>query len=250
MARFDDDLSGRTVVVTGGSRGLGIRIAGAFVDAGASVVIAARDRNALTAAALQLGREVVPVAGDIADREFCEHLVSVAVERFGGLDTFVANAAVSPSYTLAKGIDDATWRSVLDVNVTGTFLCVQAAAAAMQRGGSIIVTSSVLGQRPRRRLSAYSVSKAALDGLVKALALDYADDGIRVNAIAPGWFDSDLTLSWQAKPELAAQILDHTTMGRWGDIDELVGSYLFLASPASSFMTGTTLAVDGGYLLR
>jgi NAD(P)-dependent dehydrogenase (short-subunit alcohol dehydrogenase family) len=119
----------------------------------------------------------------------------------------------------------------------------------MGDGGRLIFTGSVLGERPRRGLSAYSASKAGLVGMAKGLALDLAPAGITVNVVAPGWFDSPLAESWMRSPELSATITDHTALDRWGAPGELAGAYLFLASDASAFVTGTVLTVDGGYLL-
>jgi len=141
------------------------------------------------------------------------------------------------------------WREILDVNLTGGFLGARAAARVMGEGGRIVFTGSVIGERPRGGLSAYSASKAGLVGLAKALALDLASAGITVNVVAPGWFDSPLVDSWKHHPELGPTVLAHTAMHRWGTPNDLVGSYLFLASDASSFVTGTVLTVDGGYLL-
>jgi NAD(P)-dependent dehydrogenase (short-subunit alcohol dehydrogenase family) len=119
----------------------------------------------------------------------------------------------------------------------------------MGDGGRVIFTGSVLGERPRRGLGAYSASKAGLVGLAKGLALDLAPSGITVNVVAPGWFDSPLAEGWMRNPDLAAAITGHTAQGRWGDPGDLAGAYRFLASDAAAFVTGTVLTVDGGYLL-
>jgi NAD(P)-dependent dehydrogenase (short-subunit alcohol dehydrogenase family) len=145
------------------------------------------------------------------------------------------------------------WRDVVDVNLTGAFLGARAAARVMTEpetgSGRIVFTGSVLGERPREGLAAYSASKAGLIGLAKALALDLAPAGVTVNVVAPGWFDSPLVEPWKHHPELGAGVLAHTALKRWGAPDDLVGAYLFLASDASAFVTGTVLTVDGGYLL-
>ena len=138
---------------------------------------------------------------------------------------------------------------MLDVNLTGAFLGARAAARVMGDGGRLIFTGSVLGERPREGLTAYSASKAGLVGLAKGLALDLAPAGITVNVFAPGWFDSPLADGWMNDPELSARITGHTAQGRWGAPADLAGAYLFLASDASAFVTGTVLNVDGGYLL-
>ena len=124
-----------------------------------------------------------------------------------------------------------------------------AAAAVMHDGGSIIATGSVLADRPRMGSTVYSTSKAGVVGLVKALAVDLAARGITVNAVAPGWFESPLAAGWMANEELSRSIVDHTTAGRWGRSEDIAGAYLFLASPAASYITGSVIAVDGGYLL-
>jgi NAD(P)-dependent dehydrogenase (short-subunit alcohol dehydrogenase family) len=145
--------------------------------------------------------------------------------------------------------DPSVWRRVLEVNLTGAFLGARAAARVMGEGGRLIFTGSVLGERPREGLSAYSASKAGLVGMAKGLALDLASSGITVNVVAPGWFDSPLAAAWKNNPELAAGVIDHTAQRRWGEPGDLAGAYLFLASDASAFVTGAVLSVDGGYLL-
>jgi NAD(P)-dependent dehydrogenase (short-subunit alcohol dehydrogenase family) len=141
------------------------------------------------------------------------------------------------------------WRRVLEVNLTGAFLGARAAARVMGEGGRLIFTGSVLGERPRKGLSAYSASKAGLNGLAKGLALDLASSGITVNVVAPGWFDSPMADPWMSSPRLTAAITGHTAFERWGAPNELAGAYQFLASDAAAFVTGAVLSVDGGYLL-
>src|SRR5438046_5099008 len=140
---------------------------------------------------------------------------------------------------------------MLDVNLTGAFLVSRAAARVMvaDTGGRLIFTGSVLGERPRAGLAAYSASKAGLVGLAKGLALDLAPAGITVNVVALGWFDSPLVEPWKNDTELGAGVLAHTAQRRWGAPTDLVGAYQFLASDASAFVTGTVFTVDGGYLL-
>ena len=171
------------------------------------------------------------------------------VSAWGGLDVWISNAGISPIVAGPLQTDASTWRRVLDVNLTGAFLGARAAARVMGDGGRLIFTGSVLGERPREGLTAYSASKAGLVGLAKGLALDLAPAGITVNVVAPGWFDSPLADGWMNDPELSARITGHTAQGRWGAPADLAGAYLFLASDASAFVTGTVLNVDGGYLL-
>lgn len=243
------DVAGRRVVVTGASRGLGVLIATAFSRAGARVALAARDEAALAELAAVLDGETLVVPTDVGDPEDNEALAAAVVEAWGGLDVWVANAGVSPVLGGPERTTPELWRTVIDVNLSGAYYGARAAAASMGGGGRIIVTASVLGERPRRGLVAYAASKAGVIAMVKALALDLAPRRVLVNAVAPGWFDSPLTEPWQAHEGLSASILEHTPLGRWGRTDELTGAYLFLASDAASFITGTVLTVDGGYSL-
>ena len=211
----------RRVVITGAGRGLGAVLAHAFSQAGARVALVARTGSELEALADALPGSALVLPGDVA----------------GPLQT-----------------DPDAWRRVLDVNLTGAFLGARAAARVMDPatggdGGRIILTGSVLGDRPRAGLAAYSASKSGLSAMAKALALDLADAGITVNVVAPGWFASPLTEGWMADPERSEAITGHTAQRRWGDPADLPGAYLFLASDAARFVTGTTVTVDGGYLL-
>jgi NAD(P)-dependent dehydrogenase (short-subunit alcohol dehydrogenase family) len=171
------------------------------------------------------------------------------VAEWGGVDVWICNAGISPIVAGPRRTDPSVWRDVIDVNLTGAFLGARAASRVMRDGGRIIFTGSVLGERPREGLCAYSASKAGLVGLAKALALDLATSAVTVNVVAPGWFDSPLADGWKNNEELAASVLGHTAQRRWGNATDLAGAYQFLASDAASFVTGTVLNVDGGYLL-
>ncbi|MDQ2649176.1 MAG: SDR family oxidoreductase, partial [Actinomycetota bacterium] len=193
--------------------------------------------------------DTLTFAGDVRDPAFNEQVAAGVVDAWGGLDAWIANAGVSPVVTPVADTDPDVWRDVLEVNLTGAFLGARAAAPHLGEGGRIIFTGSVLGERPRKGLAAYSASKAGLVALAKALAIELAPAGTTVNVVAPGWFDSPLAEGWMNHPKLDAAIVDHTAMGRWGAPRDLAGAYLFLASEASAFVTGTVLSVDGGYLL-
>lgn len=169
--------------------------------------------------------------------------------RQGGVDVWIANAGISPIVAGPRETDPSIWREVLEVNLTAGFLGARAAARVMGRGGRLISTGSVLGERPGKGLSAYSASKAGLVGLPKGLALDLASAGITVNVVAPGWFNSPLADGWKNNSKLSAASLGHTAQQRWGDATDLAGAYQFLASEASALITGAVLNVDGGYLL-
>ena len=242
-------VAGKRVVITGASRGLGTLLAHAFSRAGASVALVARTERDLKVVAEDLEGPSVVLAGDVTDEDFNEAVADAVVAEWGGLDVWIANAGISPVVAGPRDVEAAVWRRVLEVNLTGAFLGARAAARVMGDGGRLIFTGSVLGERPRQGLAAYSASKAGLTGLAKSLALDLAHAGITVNVVAPGWFDSPLADGWKSSPRLAASITDHTAQQRWGAPTDLAGAYQFLASDAAAFVTGAVLTVDGGYLL-
>ncbi|MHB1130655.1 MAG: SDR family NAD(P)-dependent oxidoreductase [Ilumatobacteraceae bacterium] len=244
------DLSDRHVVLTGATGGLGRMLASAFVAAGAEVALVARNGKELAVMQAKLGSQTLVVTEDVSDVEANERIVDAVISEWGGLDVWIANAGISPVVKKPRDMTPEEFTNILSVNLFGAFWGARAALRVLGDGGRIIMTSSVLGQRARRGFSAYSASKAGVEGLVRALALDTASSGITVNAIAPGWFDSPLTKTWMNDDRRAAEILSHVPMKRWGDASDIVGAYMFLASHASDFVTGTVLAVDGGYLLQ
>src|SRR5262245_38520171 len=241
--------AGKRVVITGSSRGLGALLARAFSRAGASVALVSRTERDLKAVARDLPGPSLVLSGDVTDEDFNEAVADAAVAEWGGVDVWICNAGISPIVGGPRRTSASTWRQVLEVNLTGAFLGARAAARVMGEGGRLIFTGSVLGERPRQGLAAYSASKAGLVGLAKALALDLAPQGITVNVVAPGWFDTPLAEGWNSDAKRSAAITGHTALGRWGGPADLAGAYLFLASDASAFVTGTVLSVDGGYLL-
>lgn len=250
MTRGWGDVEGRRVVITGAGRGLGRLLATAFDSAGASVGLVARSRGALDAVAASLEGEPVVCAGDVRDAGFNESVVHGMVERFGGLDVWIANAGVSPEFSAVLDMEPDTWREIVDVNLTGAFLGARAAASAMGEGGRIIMTGSVLGDRPLGGLGAYSASKSGVQALVQALAQELGPRAITVNTVALGWFDTGLGAHWRRDAEREQAIVQHTALGRWGNAADLAGMYLYLASESSAYVTGATLTVDGGYSLR
>ncbi len=243
------EVSGKRVVITGASRGLGRLLAHAFSQGGARVTLVARTEADLKAVAAELPGPSLVLSGEVTDAAFNEAVADATTAEWGGVDVWICNAGISPVLAGPRQTDPAVWREILDVNLTGAFLGARAAVRVMDDGGRIIFTGSVLGERPREGLAAYSASKAGLVGLAKGLALDLASSGITVNVVAPGWFDSPLAQRWKQSPDLEASVLEHTAQGRWGAPIDLAGAYQFLASEASAFVTGTVLNVDGGYLL-
>jgi NAD(P)-dependent dehydrogenase (short-subunit alcohol dehydrogenase family) len=242
-------VEGKRVVITGASRGLGALLAHAFSAAGASVALVARTERDLKAVAEVLPGPYLVLSGDVTDEDCNEGVADATVAEWGGVDAWICNAGISPIVAGPRQTDASVWRQILEVNLTGSFLGARAAARVMGEGGRLIFTGSVLGERPRKGLSAYSASKAGVVGVAKGLALDLAPAGITVNVVAPGWFDSPLADGWKNDPNLSAAITGHTAQRRWGAPADLTGAYLFLVSEAAAFVTGTVLNVDGGYLL-
>ena len=243
------DVEGKRVVLTGAGRGLGRLLAHAFSSAGALVALVARTRDELEAVAETLPGPALPLSGDVRSAEFNDAVADATVDEWGGVDVWICNAGISPIVAGPVETDPKVWREVIETNLTGAFLGARSAARVMGQGGRLIFTGSVLGERPRKGLAAYSASKAGLVGMAKGLALDLAPVGITVNVVAPGWFDSPLAEGWKANPELADSVLGHTAQQRWGTPSDLTGAFHFLASDASAFVTGAVLTVDGGYLL-
>ncbi|SHN46655.1 SDR family NAD(P)-dependent oxidoreductase [Cryptosporangium aurantiacum] len=241
-------LDGRVAVVTGASSGLGAGFAIALAEAGADVVLGARRAEGLaeTAVAVEkLGRQCVTVPTDVTSPEQCTALVERAVESLGRVDVLVNNAGVS-AVVPALREDPDTFRSVVDVNLMGAYWMSQACARVMAPGSAIVNVASVLGlvasSLPQ---AAYSASKAGLLGLTRDLSQQWAGRrGIRVNAIAPGFVATDMIA--EMSEENLGTFLAHSPLGRLGTQRELDAALLFLASPASGYVTGTTLAVDGG----
>jgi NAD(P)-dependent dehydrogenase (short-subunit alcohol dehydrogenase family) len=242
--RLDD----RVVVVTGASSGLGVAFAQACAEAGADVVVAARRKDRLADTVHRVeraGRAGLAVEADIAIESDCRAVVAAAVERFGRIDVLVNNAGIE-DHDPASRLSLDTFRRVIDVNLTACFVLSQEAAAVMPRGSSIINVSSILAQTTfDAPHTAYSASKAGVLGLTRTLARQWTGrKGIRVNAVLPGLFPTEMT---DGTPETIFE--GRLPMGRFGRPDELAAAVLFLASDASSYVTGAELVVDGGLVL-
>jgi NAD(P)-dependent dehydrogenase (short-subunit alcohol dehydrogenase family) len=248
-------LDGQAAIVTGASSGLGQIIARGLAGAGCALVLAARRQGPLEALAEEIsgaygvGRALAAPA-DLRDPGHAERLVGRAREAFGRLDGVVLNAGVS-ALGPAEHEDPATFADVLAVNVAAQMRLASAAARAMIAGGNggwMIGLSSILGRRAATGagVAAYVASKWAVEGLTRELARQWAPHGVRVNAIAPGYFPTALNAPLVANPQRLAQLLARTPMGRAGAPEDLAGVAVFLASPAARFVTGQSLAVDGG----
>lgn len=243
------DLRGQTVVVTGGSRGLGHAIAKAFALAGATVAITGRSSDAVQKAAASLGDNVHGFACDVADEASHRAFAQQVIDSHGPVDVLVNNAGINPWYRRAEDTSLDEWRSIIDVNLTGVFLGCQLFGRHMleRASGSIINISSVAAKTGLTRTAAYCAAKGGLEALTRSLAVEWATRGVRVNAVGPGYFETDLTAGLRDNKGIAGPVLGRTPMGRYGKPDELAGACLFLASPQASYITGQSLMVDGGW---
>lgn len=244
------DLTDKIAVVTGGGRGLGRAIARGLAQHGARLVLTGRTAATLEATAAELGPETLAHPCDVAVEADVIALRDAALARFGRIDILVNNAGVNPIYKTIEKTTFDEWQHILGINLTGTFLCAKHIGGAMAEagGGSIINISSVAGHVGLRRSVPYCATKGGVELMTKALALDWASKGVRVNCIAPGYFETDLTAGMIANEALSTRLLGQTPMGRFGRDPDLVGAAVFLASDASAYVTGQSLAVDGGYL--
>lgn len=247
------NLHGKTALVTGASSGIGKKVALAYVEAGAQVALAARQLDNLEALADEIasaGGKAVPIACDVTQQDQVNDMVDQVTAEFGGIDIAVCNAGiVSDVPILDLSLEE--FERIQSTNVTGVFLTAQAAAKAMvqqQRGGSIITTASMSGHiiNIPQRVGHYCTSKAAVIHLTKAMAVELAPQNIRVNSISPGYILTELV---EPLAEYYRLWEPKIPMGRIGRPEELTGLYVYLASSASSYMTGSDLVIDGGYTL-
>ncbi len=251
----DGELKGRVAVVTGGNGGIGLGMARGLAGAGAAVVVSGRNaeksRRAVTELA-SLGAEAVAIEADVADEAAVEALIRKTVDRFGRLDVLVNNAGMN----IRKPVQDLTlaeWRRVLDTNLTSAFLSCRAAYPVMKRGGGgkIINIGSMMSIFGTSFAPAYAASKGGIVQLTKAMASAWARDNIQVNAVLPGWIDTELTRNARREVQgLHDRVLARTPADRWGEPDDLSGIAVFLGGPASDFVTGTAIPVDGGYSIQ
>ncbi|WP_372656701.1 SDR family NAD(P)-dependent oxidoreductase [Hydrogenophaga sp.] len=246
------DLTGKVAMVTGGGRGIGRAISEALATHGATVVVCGRNTAPMQEtvdAITQSGGRAALMPADVSDETDAVRLRDLMTAQYGGLDILVNNAGIDPHYASMEETDRSDWDRIIGVNLTGVFNCCRHLGALMiaRKGGSIINISSIAGRIGLKRQVPYGASKGGVEQLTKSLAHDWAEHGIRVNAIAYGFVETDLTAGMVAHPHIAPRLLARIPMGRFGRVDEVHGAAVFLASSASSYVTGHSLLVDGGW---
>jgi 2-dehydro-3-deoxy-D-gluconate 5-dehydrogenase len=246
------DLHGKVAIVTGGNGGIGLGMALGLAQAGADIAIAARNTEKTRGALEQLtclGVRAIGLQADVTDQAQVQRMVADTVDRLGGVDILVANAGMSirkapETYSLAE------WSTVVATDLTGVFACCHGVYPALKErgGGKILTIGSMTSLFGLDMAAPYAASKGGVVQLTKSLASAWAKDNIQVNSILPGWIDTDLTVgARKAMPRLADAVVDRTPLKRWGRPADLAGAAVFLCSPASDFITGTALPVDGGF---
>ncbi|MEI7789765.1 MAG: glucose 1-dehydrogenase [Alphaproteobacteria bacterium] len=242
------DLTGKVALVTGGNGGIGLGMAKGLAEAGATVMVAGRDGDKNKKAVKALGGNADSVAADMAEESGVKAVIDATVQKFGRLDILVNNAGInirkSPQdYSLEE------WHRVLNINLTSLFVCCQAAYPHLKaRGGKIINIGSMMSIFGASFAAPYGASKGGVVQLTKSLASAWATDNIQVNAVLPGWIDTELTKGAREQVSgLNEKVLARTPAARWGTPDDMAGIAVFLASLASDFITGTAIPVDGGY---
>lgn len=244
------DLTGKIALITGGGRGIGFGIARGLADCGAQVILCGRNADVLEQARAEIGNGATTAVLDVADESAVSALAGSVVAQFGRLDILVNNAGIDPHYAPMERTSALEWAKVLNTNLDGVFHCCKHLGGLMIPAGSgaIINISSVAGKVALKRQVPYCASKGGVEQLTRALAIDWAEHNIRVNAIGYGFIKTDLTAGMTSHAHIAPRLLARTPMGRFGELSEVAGAAIFLASPSASFVTGHTLMVDGGWM--
>ena len=245
------DFSSKVALVTGGSRGIGRATAVLFAQSGAKVVIGDVDPvGSETVEAIKRdGGEAIFVRTDVSDESDVKNLIATAVETYGGLHCAFNNAGVLPPMVTLVEMDESTFDGTLAVDLKGVFLCMKHEIAHMLQsgGGAIVNNASIAGMIAEPGISAYITAKHGVIGLSKAAAVEYANKGIRINALAPGLVNTAMTKAWFDDPNTNAHFITNTPIGRVSQPEEIAGMVLFLCSDLASFAVGQTFVIDGGY---
>lgn len=245
--RVPQRFEGRVCLVTGGGRGIGRAIALGLAAGGGRIAVAARTRAQCESVAAEIGERGFAVELDVTDQAACERAVAEVISVLGPPSVVVCAAGISPVRQRTEHHDVEAWRQILDVNLTGSYLTVRAAAPALlEHGGSVVLVASAIGLIVSPRTAAYGASKASVVHLARTLGREWASRGVRVNAICPGYVETDLTRAMLAVDHLRAEVLGQTPLGRLAMLEEVAEPALFLASDAASYVTGAALLVDGG----
>jgi gluconate 5-dehydrogenase len=247
-------LTGRRALITGSSGGIGLALAEGLAKAGASVVLNGRDAGRVATAAAPLkaqGMDVAEVAFDVTDSKAVEAAVVRIEAEIGPIDILINNAGIQRRMSL-EDFPDETWTELMRTNLDSVFYVAKAVAKRMipRKKGSMINICSVQSELGRPTIAPYAASKGAVKMLTKGMAIDWGKHGIRVNGLGPGYFATELNKALVADEKFSGWLCDRTPLGRWGQVDELVGAAVFLASDASSFVSGHVLYVDGGVTAR
>jgi NAD(P)-dependent dehydrogenase (short-subunit alcohol dehydrogenase family) len=245
------DFSGKVALVTGGSRGIGRATALLFAQSGAKVVIGDVDPSGSeTVEAIKRdGGEAIFVKTDVRDESDVKNLIATAVKTYGALNCAFNNAGVLPPMVMLVETEESTFDSTLAVDLKGVFLCMKHEIAQMLQssGGAIVNNASIAGLIAEPGISAYIAAKHGVIGLSKAAAVEYANQGIRINALAPGLVNTAMTKAWFDDPNMSAYFIANTPVGRVSQPEEIAGMVLFLCSDLASFTVGQTFVIDGGY---
>ncbi len=243
----DFDLTGKICIVTGGGRGIGRGMAEGLARHGAVVVLAGRTLATVEETAAAIGGGAWGFATDVSKEADVIALREAVLARHGRIDVLVNNAGVDPIFKQIERTSLAEWQHIIDINLTGLFLCCKYLGGAITEGGSVINVSSLAGHVGLVRSVPYCASKGGAELLTKALAIDWAKRGVRVNTLAPGWVDTELTHQLLEHAEHGQRMLAGTPLGRFATPKDMAGGVVFLASDASAFMTGQSLVIDGGW---
>jgi NAD(P)-dependent dehydrogenase (short-subunit alcohol dehydrogenase family) len=252
MDRTPFRLDGKRALVTGGGRGIGRASAVAMAESGAEVVVASRTSAQLDETVDQIraqGGKATSIVCDISDPAAVRELNERLMEDNGKIDILVNNAAISPIVKGIEKVEPEEWAQILDVNVNATFGVIRTVGPSMleQGSGCVVNVSSIAAVRALPRLAPYAASKAALAAMTRSMAIEWARSGVRVNAVAPAYIETEMTAAVNERPRLRQSVVDRTPMGRWGQPEEVAWAVVFLASEAASYVTGHTLFVDGGW---